>query len=185
MMTEIREPLITTTITNLTPATFASSVGRVYLSTPMIPNQEDAVKIIDAWQSVHVPTLGSLIPQTTAIHSIAGTALIPTTSAIHSKVGEAGIVTIFTPTANKSYALYTADITNAGGAPLSVQFGVTDGTGKFVMMGVQADVAPTTVIGVTWYAQVFFDSSVYPAFKVISGTVGDVSVQISVGEVVQ
>lgn len=169
-MSEIREPLITTTITDLTPATFASSVGRVYLSKPMIANQEDAVRIIDTWKSVHVPTVG---------------ALIPNTSAIHSKVGEAGIVTLFTPTANKSYALYAADITNAGGAPLSVQFGLTDGTGKFVMMGTQAVVSPTEVVGVTWYAQVFFDSSVYPAFKVVSGTVGDASVQISIGEVVQ
>ena len=94
-------------------------------------------------------------------------------------------MTLFTPTANKSYALYAADITNAGGAPLSVQFGLTDGTGKFVMMGTQAVVSPTEVVGVTWYAQVFFDSSVYPAFKVVSGTVGDASVQISIGEVVQ
>ena len=168
-MSEIREPLITTTISNLTPATFASSVGRVYLSKPMIANQEDAVRIIDTWKSVHVPTAGAMIPNTTNIHT---------------RTGDSGIITMFTPTANKSYALYAADVTNGGGAPLSAVFGLSNGS-KFVQLGQVAIAPPAETAAFSWYAPVFFDSDHYPAFKITSGTAGDASVQIVVAEVVQ
>lgn len=159
---------MTTTITDLTPATFASSVGRVYLSTPMIPNQEDAVKIIDAWQSVHVPTLGSLIPQTTAIHSIAGTG---------------GEGTIFTPTTNKSYVLLAGDVVNGGAAPLTAML-MLHSAGKSVALETQI-VGPSETMPFTLVNGVQFDSTTYPYFKVTTGTAGDATFSIAVGEVVQ
>jgi len=169
-MTEIREPLITTTITDLTPAIFASSVGRVYLSKPMIANQEDAVRIIDAWKSVHVPTAG---------------ALIPNTCSTVGKVGEAGFVPLFTPLVNKSYAIYAADFT-AGGGTVAGDFGLLDSTtGQFVKLASSGSLSIGNSAAFDFRHEVFFDSGVVPAFKVTSGTEGHAICGLAYGEVVQ
>ena len=168
-MSEIREPLITTTITDLTPQTLASSVGRVYLSKPMMANQEDAVKIRDTWQSVHLPTSGALIPGSCTALAIPGTA---------------GIVTLFVPSPNKSYALYAADFTAAGGT-VAGDFGLVATTGEFIKLAAVGSVTLGNTSAFDFRHAVFFDSGVYPAFRVTSGTANHAICGIVYGEVVQ
>ena len=168
-MSEIREPLITTTISNLTAQTIASSVGRVYLSKPMIANQEDAVRIIDTWRSVHVPTAG---------------ALIPNTCVIVSRTADSGILPLFTPVANKSYVLYAADVLNGGGVPGEINIGYTNAANdKFVTIkSIGANPGATTAFDIS---TVFFDSGAPIAIRMTSGTASDHTVSILYGEVVQ
>ena len=168
MMSEIREPLITTTITDLTAQTLASSVGRVFLSKPMMANQEDAVKIRDAWQSVHLPTAGCSIPNTTRIVT---------------KAGDGGPQTILVPTVNKTYAILAVDLVNNGANPMTVSLGYYDGT-TFVTLNV-ITVAGTATGSFTTRNAYTFDSSVYPAFIVTSGTAGDAAVSMAYSELVQ
>ena len=168
MMSEIREPLITTTITDLTAQTLASSVGRVYLSKPMMANQEDAVRIRDAWQSVHLPTAGCSIPNTTRIVT---------------KAGDGGPQTILVPTVNKTYAILAVDLVNNGANPMTVSLGYYDGT-TFVTLNV-ITVAGTATGSFTTRNAYTFDSSVYPAFIVTSGTAGDAAVSMAYSELVQ
>ena len=169
MMSEIREPLITTTITNLTPQTLASSVGRVYLSKPMMANQEDAVKIRDTWQSVHLPTSGALIPGSCVALAIPG---------------QPGITALFTPEPNKSYALYAADFTAAGGT-VAGDFGLLAVSGEFVKLANSGSQSLGNTGAFDFRHEVYFDSGVYPAFRVTSGTDNHAICGIVYGEVVQ
>lgn len=169
-MSEIREPLITTTITELKAQTIASSVGRVYLSKPMIANQEDAVRIIDAWKSVHVPTSGSLIPNSCKSASVIG-APIPTA--------------IFNPEVNKSYALYAADVSAEGGTVVGT-FGILDtATNLFVKLATSGSLSTGNSAAFDFRHEVFFDSGCVPAIKVDSGTVTHLICSIIYGEIVQ
>jgi len=169
-MSDIREPLITTTLTELKAQTIASSVGRVYLSKPMIANQEDAVRIIDAWRSVHVPTAGALIPNTCKSASVIG-APVPTA--------------LFSPTVNKSYSLYAADISAEGGT-VTGTFGILDtATNLFVKLASSGSLSSGNSSAFDFRHEVFFDSGCVPAIQVNSGTVTHLICSIIYGEIVQ
>jgi len=168
-LNEIRHLLHLLQLEDLTPAQILSSMGGIYLSANAISDQEEAVTIVKAFQAVKTPTLG---------------ALIPNTCTIEVKPGEAGVVGVFAPTVNKSYALYAADVTNAGVGSLTVDFGLTDGAGLFVKLA-SASPSATAINAFDFKREIFFDSSVYPAFRVTTGTVADAVIQIVIGEVVQ
>ena len=134
----------------------------------MMANQEDAVRIRDAWQSVHLPTAGCSIPNTTRIVT---------------KAGDGGPQTILVPTVNKTYAILAVDLVNNGANPMTVSLGYYDGT-TFVTLNV-ITVAGTATGSFTTRNAYTFDSSVYPAFIVTSGTAGDAAVSMAYSELVQ
>ena len=65
MVDEVRNQIHLIKIEDLTPAQIESAAGGVYLSKNELNNQNDTQNIVDSFRSVKVPTLGTLIPQTT------------------------------------------------------------------------------------------------------------------------
>ena len=167
---EVRNQLHTIQVENLTPAQISSAAGGVYLSRNEQSTQLDTQCIVKSFQSVKAPTLG---------------ALIPNTCTINSRVGDSGIVPIFTPTDNKSYALYAADATNAGVGSMVVNFGFTNAAAdKFVKL---AEASPGSVLTANFLmpGATFFDSSAPLALMIVSGTAAECIVSVMIGEVVQ
>jgi len=168
MVDEVRNQIHLIKIEDLTPAQIESAAGGVYLSKNELNNQNDTQNIVNSFRSVKVPTLGTLIPQTTAIHSIAGTG---------------GEGTIFVPLANKSYILLAGDCVNGGAAPLTAVL-MLHSAGKSVALETQL-VGPSETVPFSQVHGVAFDSTTYPYFKVTTGTAGDATFSVAVGETVQ
>jgi hypothetical protein len=166
---EVRNQLHTIQIENLTPAQIESAAGGVYLSRNEQGTQLDTQCIVKSFQSVKVPTLG---------------ALIPNTCAISQSIGTAGFTSPLTPDTNKSYALYGADV-GAQGGTVQVDFGLLDGTGRFILLAVSGSLSDGSTGALDYRHPVFFDSDVVPAFRVNAGTVEHAVCGIAYGEVVQ
>lgn len=165
---QIRDLVHTVKSSDLTPAQIESAFGEIYLSKDTIPNQMESQEIVQQFQSVKAPTFGCSIPNTTQIVN---------------KPGENGVVAIYTPTANKTYQLIAADAENAGTGSVTVIIGYTDG-GTFVRINEITVGAGDTGIYNLRNAYTF-DSNVYPALLVTSGTAADITVNMVFSELIQ
>lgn len=167
--TEFRRPFLTTTLDNLTAEIVKSSGGRIFVDSKENKNLEDIHFLIEAWRGVHAPTYG---------------ALIPNSSEIHTKVGTGGDGAIFTPSPNVSYDWAACSVTNSGGAaPIEIEIALTDGAAIVAIETVA--VAPSTTTSLAGANLPNFDSTVYPYFRVVSGTAADALIAIAVGKIVQ
>jgi len=142
----VREQLNTLTLDDLTPAQIQSALGQTYSNQEQAPDHENAVELVRAHRAVHAPTYGVAIPNT---HTIV------------EKVGDSGIIAVFTPTTNKTYVVVGASAQNLGAGSMTVEFGLTDGSGGFVKLAqASPSAAATEYIGRA--PTVTFDSGVYP-----------------------
>ena len=165
---QIRDLVHTIKSSDLTPAQIEAAFGEIYLSKDTIQNQMESQEIVQQFQTVKCPTYS---------------ASIPNTSVIANKPGDSGIIPVFLPTANKTYQLICADVENAGGSSATIVIGYTDG-GSFVQLNSVSIAGGATGIFTLRNAYTF-DSSVYPAFLVTSGTAADVTVNMVYSELVQ
>jgi hypothetical protein len=168
-LNEIRHLLHLIKIEDLTPAQITSAMGGIYLSTNALSEQEESVTIVKTFQAVKVPTLGAMIPGSTAAVS---------------KPGETGTVKIFTPTANKTYKLLAVDCT-AGPGTVEVDFGLVDTLGQFVKLASSGSLTSGSSISFDYRNDIQFDSGMIPAFIVTTGTAANAIVGLAYGELVQ
>jgi len=165
---QVRNQLHLLQTENLTPAQILSAAGGVFLSNNELLTQQDTQDIVKTFQAVKAPTFGSSIPNTTRIVT---------------KAGDGGPQTILVPTVNKTYAMLAVDLVNNGASPMTVSLGYYDGT-TFVTLNVITTAGTATGSFTTRNAYTF-DSSVFPAFIVTSGTAGDAAVSMAYSELVQ
>lgn len=154
---------------DLTGSQIKQGFGEIFLSKDTIDNQMITQEIVNQVASVKAPFYGSQIPNS---------------AVIVQKSGDGGLEPVFTPGDNKTFQIMAADVLNAGAAPVSVDFGVMDGNGIFVKL---ANVTPAAgnQNAIELRNLFYFDSSVFPAFQVISGTPSDAIIQVAYAEVVQ
>jgi len=167
--TQIRDLVHLIKSEDLTPAQIKSAFGEIYLSNDSISNQLESQEIVDQVRVVKAPFFGQHIPNT---------------SQIAARVGDSGIMYFFLPSANKTYEFIAADVTNTGSGSVTVEFGVTNGA-DFIKMDVESPSAGGGQAGFDARQLRYFDSDVYPAFLVTSGTAGDVVGQLAYAEVIQ
>lgn len=167
---EVRNQLHTIQVENLTPAQIASAAGGVYLSRNEQGTQLDTQCIVKSFQSVKVPTLGAVIPNScTSV----------------TKVGEGAPTAFFNPTVNKTYILLAADVTASGGT-IAVSFGLINTvTGQFVKLASSGSMADTANNAFDFRHDVYFDSTMVPAILPTSGTPAHAVCGLAYGEVVQ
>ena len=165
---QIRDLVHTIKSSDLTPAQIESAFGEIYLSKDTIQNQMESQEIVQQFQIVKAPTFGCSIPNTTQIVN---------------KQGDGGIVAIYTPTTNKTYQLIAADAENAGTGSVTVIIGYTDG-GTFIRIN-EITIGAGEVGSFTLRNAYTFDSNVYPAMLIPSGTAADVTVNMAYSELVQ
>ena len=169
MSKQIRDLVHTIKSKDLTPAQIEQAFGEIFLSSDTIPNQLEAQEIVSQVQTVKSPFFG---------------AAIPNTAVIHQRAGDTGIVPFFTPDANKTYGLLGADLTNGSGGTMKGVLGMYDGT-NFVYLSEISPAGGGETKAFELQNAFTFDSSVYPAFLILSGTASDAVGQIAVCELVQ
>jgi len=165
---QIRDLVHTIKSKDLTPSQIDQAFGEIYLSKDTIDNQLETQEIVEQFQKVKLPTYGQAIPNTTKIVQAQG---------------DSGLISFFTPAANKTYGLLGADAINTGAGSVTVSFGYTNG-GDFVTLN-QITLAATETGTFTTRNAYTFDSSCFPAILVTSGTAGDLTVQMVYTELVQ
>lgn len=165
---QIRDLVHTIKSKDLTPAQIEQAFGEIFLSKDTIENQIESQEIVSQFQIVKAPTFGCSIPNT---------------SKIAAKAGEGGLVAIITPEANKTYQLIAVDAVNAGAGNITVALGYSNG-GDFVRINT-ITIASGAFGSFTTRNAYTFDSSVFPAFLVTSGTAGDLVVNMAYSELVQ
>jgi len=165
---QIRNMLHLITIADLTPAQIEAAMGGIFLSSNSLEDQEETVEIVKTFQAVKVPTLGTLIPGSTAAVST---------------IGEAGVVKFFTPADNKSYILLGADCAALGGTVV-VDFGLVAGA-QFIKLASSGQVLNGDTSSFDYRNNILFDSGMVPAFRVTTGTVNHALLGLAYGEVVQ
>jgi len=165
---QIRDLVHTIKSADLTPLQISQAFGEIYLSSDTLDNQLETQEIVEQFRSVKVPTLGTSIPNTTTIATC---------------IGDAGIIPFFTPGTNKTYQLIASDVANSGSGSVTVVFGYTNG-GDFVRIN-SISVASGGFGTFTTRNAYTFDSDVYPAILVTSGTAGDVLANLVYSELVQ
>ncbi len=166
----VREQLNTLTLDDLTQIQIKSALGKTFSNQEQAADHENAVDLVKAHQAVHAPTYGVAIPNT---HTIV------------EKVGDSGIIKVFTPTTNKTYSLVAASAANLGAGSMTVVFGLTDNSGGFVKL---SEVTPSAGGGSSFASResgITFDSDVFPAFQVTSGTAAQCTVSMVYAELVQ
>lgn len=170
-MSEVRNQLHLIKGEDLTGSQIKSACGEVYLSSNESNNQLDTNAIVEFTRSIKVPYYGIPIPNSATIVQADGSG--------------GGIIPLFTPASNVTYQWMCADVTNAGAGSISVDFGVTDGAGAFIKM---ANISPSAGGGQNAIEPrnlFYFDSNVYPAFRVVSGTASDALVTMAYSTVIQ
>ena len=167
---QIRDLVHTIKSADLTPAQIESAFGEIYLSKDTITNQMESQEIVQQFQSVKCPTYGAHIPNTGKIVQVQG---------------DSGIVKIFTPEDNKSYVLLAASATNVGSGSVNVRLGLANDSGEFVLISAATPTASGGVGGFDTRNVFTFDSSLYPAIEVNTGTAADVEVVMAYAELVQ
>lgn len=166
----VRDQLHLLTLDDLTQQQIKSALGKTYSNQGQAEDHSNAVDLVKAHQAVHAPTYGVAIPNT---HTIV------------EKVGDSGIIPVFTPTTNKTYTLVAASAANLGAGSMTVVFGLTDASGGFVKL---SEVTPSAGGGSSFASRdpgITFDSGVYPAFQVTSGTAAQCTVSMAYAELVQ
>ena len=165
----VREQVNTLTLDDLTAIQIKSALGKTFSNQEQAPDHANAVDLVKAHQAVHVPTYGVAIPGT---HTIV------------TKPGDSGIIPMFIPSSNKTYVMVGASVANGGVGSATVEMGLTDGAGSFVKV---ANSSPAA--GATEYIgrapTITFDSDVYPAFRVTSGTAATCTVSMVYAQLVQ
>ena len=143
--------------------------GPIKLSQDSINNQLVTQEIVSQVQSVKSPFFGSPLP---------GSFVIVST------VGDVGIVPVFTPVTNKTYCIEAASCTNIGpSGTIDIEFGYTDGALFVLVSKAQISAGITSAFDTRGYKT--FESNVFPAFIITSGTAGDAEVNMAYAEVVQ
>ncbi len=168
MSMQIRDLVHLVKSEDLTPAQIKQAFGEIYLSKDTIQNQLESQEIVEQARTVKAPFYGQHIPNTAQIVEL---------------IGDSGIQAFFTPEANKTYEFIAADALNSGGSNVDVAFGLTDG-----VLFVQLDNQVVLGAGQNPFAAQalrYFDSNVYPAMLVLSGTGSDVIGQLAYAEVIQ
>lgn len=165
---QIRDLVHTIKSADLTPSQIKSAFGEIFLSKDTITNQMESQEIVTQFQIVKAPTFGSSIPNS---------------SKIVSKTGDSGLLPIFLPESNKTYQLIAVDAVNAGAGNITVSLGYTNG-GDFVVINT-ITISAGTIGSFTTRNAYTFDSSVYPAILVTSGTAGDLVVNMAYSELIQ
>jgi hypothetical protein len=165
---QIRDLVHTVKSTDLTGSQISQAFGDIYLSNDSISNQLESQEIVAQFQTVKAPTFGCSIPNSTRITTTQG---------------DSGPIAILVPTVNKTYAILAVDLINNGASPMTVSLGYYDGT-TFVTLNV-ITVGATATGSFTTRNAYTFDSSVYPAFIVTSGTAADATVSMAYSELIQ
>jgi len=169
---QIRDLLHTVTVGSLTPAQIEASGEGVYLSKDALESAKQSIEIVQHWQKIHAPAYGAPIPNTSQIATV---------------TGDSGIIPVggTVPSSNKTYLCTGADMLNNGVGTLNATLGLTDGAGTFVTLAKITGLGAGGQGAFDVPANVYFDSSVYLAFLITSGTAGDASLQAAYTEVVQ
>lgn len=170
MDNQIRDLVHTIKSTDLTPTQIANGFGEIFLSKDTISNQLEVQEIVEMMRSVKVPMFGQSIPNTTRIQT---------------RAGDSGVIPIIQfPEDNKTYAMLAADAVNAGSGAVNVSLGYFDGA-NFVKISEATPSSSGGIGGFNLRNAFTFDSTVYPAFLVTSGTASDVVINLVYCEVVQ
>ena len=169
MSKQIRDLVHTIKSKDLTGSQIESAFGEIFLSRDTIPNQLEAQEIVAQVQIVKSPYYGVAIPNTTQIISL---------------TGDSGVVPFFTPASNKTYSLIAADLVNGSGAGMTGVLGLYDGT-NFVKISEATPSSGGGQGGFNLRNAFTFDSSVYPALLITSGTAAQAVAQIAICELVQ
>ena len=169
MSKQIRDLVHTIKSKDLTPAQIEAAFGEIFLSSDTIPNQLESQEIVTQVQTVKSPFFG---------------AAIPNTGVIYQRAGDTGIIPFFTPASNKTYALLAGDLTNGSSGTMKGVLGLYDGT-NFVYLSQIEPAGGGETKAFALENAFTFDSSVYPAFLILSGTASDAVGQIAVCELVQ
>ena len=153
---EIRNQLKSQTLEAVTPASFTAVGGRVFPDEPSIQDQLDLEQIVKAWSSVHAPTYGNPIGQSSTTVQAAGAG------------GEAE-VDVLTAEKSEVYRVQAISLQNGGGAaPIVCKVLIGDCPLVFDLTG-----APSTTTPFSLTQPVFVDLNSPLKFAVLSGTASD------------
>ena len=169
MSNQIRDLVHTIKSTDLTPAQIQSAFGEIFLSKDTIENQLETQEIVAQVRMVKMPTYG--------VH-------IPNTATITRTTGSSGTFDLVSPTSNKSYKILAISVESSAADPNPVQAGLYDGQSDFVAF-FQGEAIPSGVTAIPDCQNVTFDSTIYPAAIIESGTVTDYTFRIAFAEIVQ
>jgi len=136
-----------------------------------LASAKQSIEIVQHWQKIHAPAYGAPIPNTSVVSVVTGdSGILP--------VG--GVI----PGANKTYLCTGADMLNNGTGTLSASLGLSDGV-NFVTLAKISSLGAGGQGAFDMPANVYFDSSVYLAFLITSGTAAEAGLQAAYTEVVQ
>lgn len=167
-MGEIRNQLKSQSLEAVEPSTFNNVGGRVFPDETSIQDQLDLEQIVKAWSSVHAPTYGNPIGQSSADFTAAG------------QGGEAE-VDVVTASKSQVYRIQGIAVANGGGAS-PVVCKVLIGSCPLVM---DLTGAPSTTTPFTLSQPVFVDLNSPLKFAVLSGTATDATLIVNAIKVSQ
>jgi len=167
-MGEIRNQLKSQSLEAVVPSTFNSVGGRVFPDDTSIQDQLDLEQIVKAWSSVHAPTYGNPIGQS---------------SADFTAVGQGGEAEVDVVTATKSevYRIQAIALAN-GGASAPITCKILIGQAALV---VDLAGAPSTTTPFSLTQPVFVDLNSPLKFAVLSGTATDATLIVNAIKVSQ
>ena len=167
-MSEIRNQLKSQSLAAVVPSSFNTVGGRVFPDDTSIQDQLDLEQIVKAWSSVHAPTYGNPIGQSSADFTAAG------------QGGEAE-VDVVTATKSEVYRIQGIALANGGGgAPIVCK--VLIGQCPLVM---DLTGAPSTSTPFPLTQPVFVDLNSPLKFAVLSGTATDATLIVNAIKVSQ
>ncbi len=167
-MSEIRNQLKSQSLEAVVPSTFNTVGGRVFPDDTSIQDQLDLEQIVKAWSSVHAPTYGNPIGQSSADFTAAG------------QGGEAE-VDVVTASKSQVYRIQGIALANGGGAaPIVCK--ILIGQCALVM---DLTGAPSTTTPFPLSQPVFVDLNSPLKFAVLSGTATDATLIVNAIKVSQ
>jgi len=169
-LSDVRKQLHTLQVKNLTGAQIESAAGEMYLSLDALVAQHDAQDIVKTFRAVKTPTYGQPIPGSFTIVE---------------KIMDDGVINLLQSSisANKTYSLQGVSASaNGGGVHLSL--GYFDGSTFVKCSAITLGDGDTNAFDLQKFGG-YFDSSVYPAALVTSGTAANATVEICYAEIVQ
>ncbi len=153
---EIRNQLKSQNLESVLPSSLKSVGGQVFPDEPSIGDQIDFAQIVKAWSSVHAPTYGNPIGQSSTTVSAVG------------QGGEAE-VTVLSAEKSEVYRVQAVSIQNGGGAaPVVAKVLIGDCPIVMDLTG-----PPSTTTPFSLGQPVFVDLNSPLKFAVLSGTAGD------------
>lgn len=169
-LSDVRKQLHTLQVENLTGAQIKSAAGEMFLSLDALVSQHDAQDIVKTYKAVKTPTYGQVIPGSFTIVE---------------KTMDDGIINLLQSSisANKTYSIQGVSASANGGA-VGVSLGYFDGSTFVKCSAVSLSDGDNNAFDLQKFGG-YFDSSVYLAALVTSGTAANATVQICYAEVVQ